>query len=51
VDRLHHQLQHGVEDLPRLFGIAVSQQLHRTLHVGEEDRDLLAFTFQRGLRG
>jgi len=29
--------------------VAVSEQLHRALEVGEEDRDLLALAFQRGL--
>ncbi len=50
VDGLHHVLEHGIEELARLLGIAVGEQLHRALEVGEEDRDLLAFTFQRRLR-
>jgi hypothetical protein len=28
MDRLHHTLDHGIEDLARLFGIAVGEQLH-----------------------
>src|SRR5215470_11188864 len=50
VDRLHHSLEDGIEDLTGLFGVAVCQQLHGALEVRKEDRDLLAFTLQRGLR-
>ena len=50
VHRLHHVLEHRVEELARLLGVAVGQQLHRALEVGEEHRDLLALAFQRGLR-
>src|SRR5436190_67141 len=35
VHRLHQLLEHGIEDLPRLFGIAIGEQFHRTLQVGE----------------
>ena len=49
--RLHHVLEHGVEELARLLGIAVGEQLHRALQVGEEDRDLLALALQGGLGG
>ena len=51
VDGLHHALQHRIEDLARLLGIAVGEQLHRALEVGEEHRDLLALAFQGGLGG
>ena len=51
VDGLHHPLEDGIEDLARLLGIAVGEQLHRALEVGEEHRDLLALALQRGLRG
>jgi hypothetical protein len=50
VDRFHHPLQHGIENLPGLLGIAVGEQLHRALEVGEQDRDLLPFPFECGLR-
>jgi hypothetical protein len=50
VDGLHHALEHRVEELARLLGIAVGEQFHRALEVGEEDRDLFALTLQRGLR-
>jgi hypothetical protein len=51
VDGLHHPLEHRVEELARLLGIAIGEQLHRSLEVGEEDRDLLALAFQGGLGG
>jgi hypothetical protein len=31
VDGLHHPLEHGIEDPPGILGIAVAEQLHRTL--------------------
>jgi hypothetical protein len=49
VDGLHHAFEHGVEKLACLFGIAVGEQLHRALEVGEEHRDLLALAFERSL--
>ena len=51
MDRLHHPLEHRVEELARLLGIAVGEQLHRALEVGEEHRDLLALALQGALRG
>jgi hypothetical protein len=51
VHRLHHPLEHGVEDASRLLGIAVGEQLHRALEVGEEHGHLLALTLQRRARG
>jgi hypothetical protein len=47
MDGLHHQREDGIENLARLFGIAVAEQLHRALDVGEEDGDLLSLTFER----
>src|SRR5262252_9306664 len=49
VDRVHHALEHGVEDLPRLLGIAVGEELHRALEVGEEDGHLFALAFEGAL--
>ena len=49
VYRLHHVLENGVEELPRLLRVTVREQLHRALEVGEQDRHLLALTFQGGL--
>ena len=49
VYRFHHPFENRVEKLPRLLGIAVGEQLHRALQVGEEYGDLLALAFQGGL--
>ena len=49
VDGLHHSLEHRVEELARLLGIAVGEQLHGALEVGEEHGDLLALAFQSRL--
>ena len=38
---LDHALEDGVEELLCLLGVAVGKQLHRTLDVGEQHRDLL----------
>ena len=48
---LHHVLQDWIENFPRFLGIAVGQQLHRALHVGEQHRDLLALAFEGTLGG
>jgi hypothetical protein len=49
VNGLHHVLNDGIEQPACLFGVAVGEQLHRALQVGEENRDLLALALQRGL--
>ena len=46
VHGVHHALQHRVEELARLLGIAVGQQLHRAFEVGKQHRDLLALAFR-----
>jgi len=46
MSRLHHPLEHRVEHPAGLLGIAVGQELHGALEVGEENRDLLALAFQ-----
>jgi len=51
VDGLHHPFEDGIEELAGFFRIPIGEQFHRALEVGEEDRDLLALTFQGGLRG
>ncbi len=51
VHRLHHQFEDRVENRARLFGITVSQQFHRALHIGKKDRDLLSLTLERRPRG
>ena len=49
VDGLHHALEDRVEELAGLLGIAVGEQLHRALEIGEEHGDLLALALERGL--
>src|SRR5262245_42818944 len=51
VDRLHHSHDDRVEELAGLLRIAVGKQLHGTLEIGEEDRDLLALTLERAFGG
>ena len=47
----HHAVEHRIEQLPRLLRVALGQQLHGPLEVGEEHRDLLALAFQGGAGG
>jgi hypothetical protein len=51
MDGVHHQREDGIENLARLFGITVGEQLHRALEVGEEDRHLLALALEGSARG
>jgi hypothetical protein len=51
VDRLHHPLEHRVQELPRLLGITVDQKFHRALEIGEQHGDLLPLAFEGALRG
>jgi hypothetical protein len=51
VHRLHHSLEHRIDEPTRLLGVAVSEQLHRALEVGEKDRDLLALALEGTARG
>jgi hypothetical protein len=44
-------LEELVEDPVPLLRIELLRQLHRPLHVGEENRDLLALTFDGTARG
>ena len=48
VDGLHHPFQDGIEELPRLLGVPVGEELHRALEVGEEHRHLLALALEGG---
>jgi hypothetical protein len=50
MDGFHHPLDHRVEKFAGIFGIAVGEQLHGALEVGEQYRDLLAFAFEGRLR-
>src|SRR5262245_64286338 len=49
MDRLHHPLEDGIEDLPRFFWVTIGEELHRALQVGEEYCDLLALALERAL--
>jgi len=40
--RIDHQLERGIDDDARLFGVELLHQLGRTLDVGEQRRDRLA---------
>src|SRR5262249_19841141 len=51
MDRFHHPLDHRVEELASLLGIAVREQLHRSFKVGEQHGDLLALAFESRLGG
>ena len=51
VNRLHHQLEHGVEDRACFFGVAVSQEFHRALQVSEQHRHLFALALEGALGG
>ena len=50
VHGLHHPFEHGIEQLAGLLRVAIGEQLHRALQVGEEDGHLFTFAFERGLR-
>jgi hypothetical protein len=47
----HHAFQHRVEELASLLGVAVGQQLHRALEIGEQHGDQLAFALDGTLGG
>jgi hypothetical protein len=51
VDRVHHQREEGIENLARLLGIAIGEQLHGAFEIGEEHGDLLALALQCRLGG
>src|SRR5262249_34950882 len=51
VNGLHHPFQDGIENLARILRIAISEQLHRALEVGEKHRNLLALSFKGALGG
>ena len=47
VNRIHHQLEDRVKDLPGLLGVLVGEQLHRPFEVREQHGDQLAFSLKR----
>jgi hypothetical protein len=46
VHRFHHLLDHSVKKFARFLRIAIREQLHRSLHVRKQDRNLLALAFK-----
>ena len=51
VNRLHHPLEHWIQDFSRLLGIAVGKQFHRALEIREKHRHLLALALKGALGG
>ena len=51
VHALGEEGEEAVHDAMPGFGVDALGELHRTLHVGEEDRHLLALALEGGLRG
>jgi hypothetical protein len=47
----HHALQHGIEELPRLFRVAIGEEFHRALEIRKQHRDLLTLPFERTAGG
>ena len=50
VDRVHHGMQGGIEQLLSRLRIEISYQLRGALEIGKEHGDLLAFAFQGAAR-
>jgi hypothetical protein len=46
---LHHVLHDWIKYFPRLLWITVRKKLHRSLHVSEQNRDLLPLPFESAL--
>jgi hypothetical protein len=44
---VHHQFECRVDDCPRLLGVEVLHQIHRTLDVGKQRGDHLALTVKQ----
>jgi hypothetical protein len=51
VDGFHHSFKYRIEELARVLGIAVGQQLQGPLQVRKKHGNLLALAFQRALGG
>ena len=51
MDGLHHPLEDRVEELPRLLGVPVGEQLHRPLRSAKSTVTCLRSPFEGGLRG
>src|SRR5215467_8055395 len=51
MDGIHHQCEDWIDELARVLGIAIGEQPHGALKVGEQHSDLLAFALQVSLGG
>jgi len=51
MDGVHHVLEKRIEQLLRLLGIPVGEQLHRALEIGEENGDVLALAVASSASG
>src|SRR5581483_192484 len=51
VHALGEDMEEAVEDAVPLLGIDLARELHRALHVGEEDGHLLPLALESGARG
>ena len=51
VNAVGEDLEEAIHDPVPLLGIDLLGEIHRALHVGEEDGDLLALAFERASRG
>ncbi len=51
LDPLRKNLEKAVHDLRPFFRVELLRQLHRSFHIGEQHRDLLALAFEHGARG
>src|SRR5215467_3808468 len=50
-DRINHQPERRIDDGAGFLGVEVLNQLHRSLDVSEQNRDSLALTIRRRIRG
>ena len=51
VHGVHHVREDRIEDVARVLGIAVGEELHRALEIGEQDGHVLPLALERRLRG
>ena len=50
MDGFHHPLQDRIENPARFLRVAIGDQFHRSLHIGEQHGNLLALALLGGLR-
>jgi hypothetical protein len=51
MDGVHHQREDWIDELTRVLGFAIGEQLHGALEVGKQHGDVLALAFKRRLGG